>query len=147
MRLRNANACGVDADRAKWSNVAFISELSSMAGATLGVPHTIIERADTIKNYLYDVLVAVHWLEKEYWLQSWKYQRDLVVDDRSTDKSVVIVRQFELDSVRVVILRNQGVATARNRPLLLRKDDLSQWLVTDHLLAPDKTVAPLGRNC
>ena len=39
MRLRNANACGVDAERAKWSNVAFITGLSSMAGATLGMPH------------------------------------------------------------------------------------------------------------
>jgi hypothetical protein len=39
MRLRNANACEVDADRANWSNLAFITGLSSMAGATLDMPH------------------------------------------------------------------------------------------------------------
>jgi hypothetical protein len=39
MRLRNANAWGVDADRAKWFNLAFIAGFSSMAGATLGMPH------------------------------------------------------------------------------------------------------------
>jgi hypothetical protein len=39
MRLRNANAWGVDADPAKWFNLAFIVGFSSMAGATLGMPH------------------------------------------------------------------------------------------------------------
>jgi hypothetical protein len=37
MRLRNANAWGVDADPAKWFNLAFINGLSWMAGATLGI--------------------------------------------------------------------------------------------------------------
>jgi len=37
IRLRNANPCGVDADRTKWSNVAFVSVLSSIAAAVLGM--------------------------------------------------------------------------------------------------------------
>jgi hypothetical protein len=58
IRLRKANPCGADGDRTKWSNVAFVIVLSSIAGGVLGISSIYQNLIHSIKNYLDDVLVA-----------------------------------------------------------------------------------------
>ncbi len=70
--------------------------------------------------------------------QTWDRKEIIVVDDGSTDQTVVIARQFESDGVRVVTQGNQGAAAARNKAFSLSRGDYIQWLDADDLLAPDK---------
>ena len=70
--------------------------------------------------------------------QTWKRKEIIVVDDGSTDETLVIARQFESDGVRVVTQKNQGAASARNTAFSLCQGDYIQWLDADDLLAPDK---------
>ncbi len=70
--------------------------------------------------------------------QTWENKEIIVVDDGSTDQTLMVARQFESDSVRVVSQPNQGAAAARNMALTLSKGDYIQWLDADDLLAPDK---------
>ena len=70
--------------------------------------------------------------------QTWKRKEIIVVDDGSTDQTLVIARQFESDGVRVVTQKNQGAASARNTAFSLCQGDYIQWLDADDLLAPDK---------
>lgn len=70
--------------------------------------------------------------------QTWERKEIIVVDDGSSDQTLMIARQFESDSVRVVSQKNQGAAAARNTALSLSKGEYIQWLDADDLLAPDK---------
>lgn len=70
--------------------------------------------------------------------QTWDRKEIIVVDDGSTDQTVMIARQFESQGVRVVSQKNQGAAAARNTALSLSHGDYIQWLDSDDLIAPDK---------
>jgi len=70
--------------------------------------------------------------------QTWERKEIIVVDDGSSDQTLAIARQFESDSVQVVLQRNQGAASARNTALSLCHGDYIQWLDADDILAPDK---------
>jgi glycosyltransferase involved in cell wall biosynthesis len=70
--------------------------------------------------------------------QTWERKEIIVVDDGSTDQTLVIARQFESDSVRVVTQKNQGAAAARNAAFSLSRGDYIQWLDADDLLSPNK---------
>ena len=70
--------------------------------------------------------------------QTWERKEIVIVDDGSSDETLLIARQFECDSVRVFTQTHRGAASARNRAFLLSKGDYIQWLDADDLLAPDK---------
>src|SRR5882724_8520660 len=70
--------------------------------------------------------------------QTWQRKEIIVVDDGSTDQTLVITRRFESGWVRVVTQKNQGAAAARNKAYSLSRGDYIQWLDADDLLAPDK---------
>jgi glycosyltransferase involved in cell wall biosynthesis len=70
--------------------------------------------------------------------QTWERKEIIVVDDGSTDQTLVIARQFESDTLRVVTQKNQGAATARNTAFSLSRGDYIQWLDADDLLSPNK---------
>ena len=70
--------------------------------------------------------------------QTWRRKEIIVVDDGSSDQTVAIARTFEARSVRVVVQKNSGAASARNHGFGLCSGDYIQWLDADDLLAPDK---------
>lgn len=70
--------------------------------------------------------------------QTWLNKEIIIVDDGSTDNSLMIARQYESKSVKVVTQENQGAPTARNTALKHSCGDYIQWLDSDDLLAPFK---------
>jgi glycosyltransferase involved in cell wall biosynthesis len=70
--------------------------------------------------------------------QTWKRKEIIVVDDGSTDQTLVVAQQFESDCVRVIHQANHGAAATRNKAFSLSHGDYIQWLDADDVLAPDK---------
>jgi glycosyltransferase involved in cell wall biosynthesis len=70
--------------------------------------------------------------------QTWPRKEIIVVDDGSTDETLVVARKFESDEVRVMTQPNQGAAAARNKAFSLSCGDYIQWLDADDLLSPNK---------
>lgn len=70
--------------------------------------------------------------------QTWEPKEIIIVDDGSTDQTLLIARQFQSASVCVVTQENQGAPAARNKALSLSQGDYIQWLDADDLMAPDK---------
>jgi glycosyltransferase involved in cell wall biosynthesis len=81
--------------------------------------------------------------------QTWSRKEIIVVDDGSKDQTATAASRFASDEVRVVTVKNQGAAAARNHALQLSQGDYIQWLDADDLLAPDKVelqLAALGET-
>lgn len=76
--------------------------------------------------------------------QSWGRKEIIVVDDGSTDHTLVVAKRFESALVTVVTQKNQGAAAARNAAFSLSKGDYIQWLDADDLLAPEKVERQLN---
>ena len=70
--------------------------------------------------------------------QTWPNKEVIVVDDGSTDRTLLIARQFESPWVKVLSQPNQGASSARNVAFGLSQGDYIQWLDADDVLAPDK---------
>lgn len=68
----------------------------------------------------------------------------IVVDDGSTDGSLVLARSYEPRGVRVVTQANAGASAARNHALSLAHGDFIQFLDADDLISPGKIAAQLG---
>jgi glycosyltransferase involved in cell wall biosynthesis len=79
--------------------------------------------------------------------QTWSRKEIIVVDDGSTDQTAAAASRFASNEVKVITVKNQGAAAARNHALQLSQGDYIQWLDADDLLAPDKIehqIAALG---
>jgi len=79
--------------------------------------------ADTIRSAL-----AQTWLEKEI----------VIVDDGSTDGTLLVALKFAAEGITVVTQKNQGASAARNKAFSLCRGEYIQWLDADDLLARDK---------
>ena len=76
--------------------------------------------------------------------QTWAHKEIIVVDDGSKDQTAAAASRFASNEVKVVTVKNQGAAAARNHALRLSQGDFIQWLDADDLLAPDKVERQLA---
>jgi glycosyltransferase involved in cell wall biosynthesis len=84
---------------------------------------------------------AAQWIEKtinSVLAQTWKRLEIIVVDDGSSDDTLIVARRIIDDRVQVLTQPNQGAAAARNHALRQAQGDYIQFLDADDLLAPDK---------
>jgi glycosyltransferase involved in cell wall biosynthesis len=70
--------------------------------------------------------------------QTWPHIEVILVDDGSTDDSLVVASQFDHPNLHIIAQRNRGAATARNRGLEVAQGEVIQFLDADDLLAADK---------
>lgn len=68
----------------------------------------------------------------------------ILIDDGSTDDSLIVARTFEPRGVHVITQNNSGASAARNHALQLARGDLLQFLDADDLLTPDKIAAQVS---
>ena len=76
--------------------------------------------------------------------QTWHPREIIVVDDGSTDETLLVARSFEEQGVKVFSQEHQGAAAARNAAFARCDGEYIQWLDADDLLAPDKIALQLG---
>jgi glycosyltransferase involved in cell wall biosynthesis len=81
--------------------------------------------------------------------QTWPRKEILVVDDGSTDDTLLIAERFASAQLIVLKQANQGAAAARNKALDYCQGDYIQWLDADDVLAPTKIAKQLQvlENC
>src|ERR1035438_8021739 len=70
--------------------------------------------------------------------QTWQPKEIIVVDDGSTDRTLLIAQKFEAEGVSVVTQQNQGHCAAKNKAFSFSNGDYIQWLDADDIIAPDK---------
>ncbi len=67
----------------------------------------------------------------------------IILDDGSTDETLVLAKAYCSPTVHVVSQTNGGAAAARNKLLSLSQGDYIQWLDADDLLAPNKVCSQM----
>lgn len=70
--------------------------------------------------------------------QTWPNLEIILIDDGSSDDSLVVASQFEHPNLRIIAQRNQGAAATRNLALTLAQGEVIQFLDADDVLASDK---------
>lgn len=70
--------------------------------------------------------------------QTWTNKEILLIDDGSTDSSLILAKKYENDSIRVFHQQNKGASSARNHGLKKAKGSYIQFLDADDLLSEDK---------
>jgi glycosyltransferase involved in cell wall biosynthesis len=75
--------------------------------------------------------------------QTWKKTEVIVVDDGSSDNTLLVAKSLESKRVKVATQINRGASAARNRALGLAQGEYIQWLDADDLLASDKIALQL----
>lgn len=70
--------------------------------------------------------------------QTWSNLEIILIDDGSTDDSLIIARQFDHPHLRIIAQDNQGAAATRNRALKISQGQVIQFLDADDVLNPDK---------
>ncbi|MBC7400086.1 MAG: glycosyltransferase family 2 protein [Mucilaginibacter sp.] len=70
--------------------------------------------------------------------QTWPNKEIILVDDGSTDDSLVIIKQYESAAVKVFTQENKGAAAARNKGLAEAKGHYIQFLDADDLISNTK---------
>lgn len=75
--------------------------------------------------------------------QSWQRKEVIVVDDGSTDDTLLVAKGFEASGVKVVSQANLGAAAARNTALRAARGSYIQYLDADDLLHREKLTLQL----
>jgi len=70
--------------------------------------------------------------------QIWTNKELIIIDDGSTDNSLMIAKKYEGDNVKIFSQQNKGASAARNLGLQHAKGKYIQFLDADDLLSPDK---------
>jgi glycosyltransferase involved in cell wall biosynthesis len=116
-----------------------------MARSRLGRNKVCTVQLEQERNLLVSILIpaynAQEWVAdaiRSAMAQTWEPKEIIVVDDGSTDQTLKVAKQFELDGILVVTQTNQGASAARNKAFSLSRGAYIQWLDADDLLAPDK---------
>jgi glycosyltransferase involved in cell wall biosynthesis len=100
---------------------------------------------------LVSILIPAH--NAEAWIaetirsalaQTWRRTEIIIVDDRSTDQTLSVAKQFRSKSVLVIKQSNQSAAVTRNEALSKSQGDFIQWLDADDLLSPNKIEAQIN---
>jgi glycosyltransferase involved in cell wall biosynthesis len=70
--------------------------------------------------------------------QTWPNKEIIIVDDGSTDDSLILAKKFEGDIVKIFSQQNKGASAARNKGLAEAKGDYIQFLDADDLISANK---------
>src|SRR6476646_5825112 len=96
------------------------------------------ERRPVTRDPLVSILIPAY--NKEAWInetiesalaQTWKNKEIIIVDDRSTNKTLEIVRRFQRKTIKVVAQENQSACSARNKAYSIAQGAYIQWLDAD----------------
>ena len=94
---------------------------------------------------LVSILIPAY--NKEQWIsqtiesalgQTWPSKEIIVLDDGSKDRTLIIARQYERKSVKVITQENVGACITRNKLLEFAQGEYIQFLDADDLLHPQK---------
>jgi len=77
--------------------------------------------------------------------QTWENKEIIVIDDGSTDNSLLIAESFANEYIKVFSQPNKGASAARNKGLLEAKGDYIQFLDGDDLLMHNKIELQLNQ--